>query len=429
MEQKLIFSVSQLNELVKMTLEAQPLLEAVCVRGEISNFTNHYKTGHFYFSLKDEKAVVKAVMFASYASRCRFRPENGMTVLAKGRVSAFVRDGQYQIYVESMEPDGLGSLALAYEQRKEKLQKLGMFDPAHKRPLPPYPDTIGIITSPSGAAVRDIIQVAKRRFAGVRMILYPALVQGEGAAEQLCRGIRYFNRTNCCDVILIGRGGGSLEDLWAFNDESLAHEIYASKLPVISAVGHETDFTICDFVADVRAPTPSAAAELAVPDAAGLRLLLQKQSLRMQGTAQSRLKALRQHLGELSKKRCLSSPLHYTAQRRMAIDRSTDHLCAAIQKILFARRTPLTQSTLRLQQNEAVLLAKKRHATAALGAKLDAMSPLSVLRRGYSITKAEDGTVLRDASMTSPGSALTITLQSGSVHATVTKTDLPKKEN
>ena len=427
MEQNII-AVSQVNEYIKFLLDRDELLTNLCVRGEVSNY-KIYPSGHHYFTLKDAEGALKCVMFRSSAQRLRFRPENGMQVIAYGRVTVFPRDGAYQLYCSALTADGAGDLYVAFEQLKEKLSREGLFDPAHKKPLPRYPHTIAIITSAAGAAIMDMLRILAKRYPLAKIKLLPVRVQGAEAPAEIAGAIRYANRYQVADLIITGRGGGSMEDLWAFNDERVARAIYASEIPVISAVGHEPDVTISDYVADLRAATPSNAAELAVPDAAGLRLLLQKQSLRMQGTAQSRLKALRLHLGELSKKRCLSSPLHYTAQRRMAIDRSTDRLCAALQKILFARRTPLTQSTLRLQQNEAVLLAKKRHATAALGAKLDAMSPLSVLRRGYSITKTEDGTVLRDASVTSPGSALTITLQSGSVHATVTKTDLPKKEN
>lgn len=262
--EKRIITVSELNEYIKMVLENDELLMRVFIKGEISNFTNHYKTGHFYFSLKDEGGAVRAVMFRGSASKLKFVPENGMRVVVGGRVGVFPRDGQYQVYAETMEPDGVGALYVAYEQLKAKLEKEGLFDAAKKKPLPKIPTRIGIITSPTGAAIRDIINILGRRFPLAKAVLYPALVQGEGAAPDLVRGIDYFNSAGNVDVIIIGRGGGSLEDLWAFNDETLARRVAASKIPVISAVGHETDFTLCDFAADRRAPTPSAAAELAV---------------------------------------------------------------------------------------------------------------------------------------------------------------------
>ena len=251
--QQQVLSVAQLNEYIKMQMDNDLLLSSVLIRGEISNFTNHYKTGHFYFSLKDDSALVRAVMFRSYAQHIRFVPENGMKVIAHGRVSVFPRDGQYQIYVDELLPDGVGALYLAYEQLRRKLEGEGLFDPARKRPLPLYPTRIGIVTSPTGAAVRDMIQILGRRFPAAEIILYPALVQGAGAPESLVRGLSAFYHDVSVDLIIIGRGGGSAEDLWAFNDEALARTVAASPVPVISAVGHETDVTICDFVADLRA--------------------------------------------------------------------------------------------------------------------------------------------------------------------------------
>ena len=250
-------SVTQLNEFIKNLIDNTAQLNHVYVKGEISNFKNHYGTGHFYFTLKDDGGLIRAVMFRSSASKLKFMPENGMRVVLHGRVSAFVRDGQYQLYADSMEPDGVGALYIAYEQLKKRLESEGLFDPARKKPLPKIPTRVGIITSATGAAVRDMIHVAGRRFPFAKLILYPSLVQGPGAAAQLIEGVQYFNRTASVDVIILGRGGGSIEDLWAFNDETLARTVAASRIPVISAVGHETDFTICDFVAvPLRLPLP-----------------------------------------------------------------------------------------------------------------------------------------------------------------------------
>ena len=281
MQNTLVLSVSQLNRYIKMNFDADENLANIFISGEISNFTNHYRTGHLYFTLKDDSAAVRAVMFNSSAKRLKFMPEDGMKVIARGRVSVYEASGQYQLYVDDMQPDGVGALNLAYEQLKEKLQKEGLFSELHKKPLPPYPEKVGVITSPTGAAVRDIINVLGRRFPYAEIVFCPVLVQGDGAHLQLTDAVNLFNSERAADVIIIGRGGGSIEDLWEFNDEGLARAVYNSEIPVISAVGHETDFTICDFVADMRAPTPSAAAELAVPDANELQYALSALKNRM----------------------------------------------------------------------------------------------------------------------------------------------------
>lgn len=270
-----ILTVSQLNDYVKMLIDSNPMLGNIWVRGEVSNLTFH-TSGHLYFSVKDEKSRVSAIMFRTNAVKLKFRPENGMKVVLHGRVSVFPRDGVYQIYVTSIEPDGIGALYIAYEQLRRRLEAEGLFDERIKKALPKIPSAVGVITSPTGAAVRDIINVTARRFPFAKIILFPSLVQGDGAESNLIEGIRYFNSARSADVIIIGRGGGSIEDLWAFNSELLAREIRMSAIPVISAVGHETDYTICDFAADRRAPTPSAAAELAVPDAVELKLKARK---------------------------------------------------------------------------------------------------------------------------------------------------------
>lgn len=324
--EKRIITVSELNEYIKMVLENDELLMRVFVKGEISNFTNHYKTGHFYFSLKDEGGAVRAVMFRGSASKLKFVPENGMRVVVGGRVGVFPRDGQYQVYAETMEPDGVGALYVAYEQLKAKLEKEGLFDAAKKKPLPKIPTRIGIITSPTGAAIRDIINILGRRSPASKAVLYPALVQGEGAAPDLVRGIGYFNDAGNVDVIIIGRGGGSLEDLWAFNDETLARRVAASKIPVISAVGHETDFTLCDFAADRRAPTPSAAAELAVPETGELSRKLSNVTARLGLLMEGKTGLYRERLTRLASARVLMSPMNMIDDKRMALameERST----------------------------------------------------------------------------------------------------------
>ena len=396
--QQQILSVGQVNEYVKMLMDGDPLLQSVMIRGEISNFTNHYKTGHFYFSLKDESALLRAVMFRSYASRLDFMPENGMKVILHGRISVFPRDGQYQIYVDEMMPDGVGALYLAYEQLKRKLEGEGLFDPARKRPLPPYPTRIGVITSPTGAAVRDMIQILGRRFPASRVILYPALVQGVGAPESLIRGLSVFASAIPVDVIIIGRGGGSAEDLWAFNNETLARAVAASPVPVISAVGHETDFTICDFVADLRAPTPSAAAELAVPDANELRRALSGTCDRLFGTLSSRLEEARAEVNRLALSPVLRSPRRYLEERAMAV--------AFLEKRLTHAADAATE--------------RARTDFGALAAKLGALNPLSVLARGYAAVFDASGAFVTDATALNEGDTLDIRLAKGRAQAVVT---------
>ena len=368
-EERQVFTVTALNEYIKMKLETDEALMRVFIRGEISNFTNH-KSGHSYFTVKDETSRIAAVMFRSSASKLAFIPENGMKVIVGGRVSAYVRDGQYQIYVDTLEPDGVGALYTAYEQRKAKLGAEGLFDEAKKKPLPRYPMRIGVITSPTGAAIRDIINILGRRFPIAEVVLYPSLVQGESAAPQLIEGLRYFNEKKNVNVIIIGRGGGSLEDLWAFNSEALVREVAASELPVISAVGHEIDFTLCDFAADRRAPTPSAAAELAVPERYELKRKLGNVTARLELLEGKKLELLRSTLERMKKSRALTDPRNFIDDKRMALGIAEDKL---YNRITF-------------------LLERKKSALAGKTAKLDAMNPLSVLSRGYGAAFASDGT-------------------------------------
>lgn len=404
-EERQVFTVTALNEYIKMKLETDEALMRVFIRGEISNFTNH-KSGHFYFTVKDEMSRIAAVMFRSSASKLAFIPENGMKVIVGGRVSAYVRDGQYQIYVDTLEPDGVGALYIAYEQLKAKLGAEGLFDEAKKKPLPRYPMRIGVITSPTGAAIRDIINILGRRFPIAEVVLYPSLVQGESAAPQLIEGLRYFNEKKNVNVIIIGRGGGSLEDLWAFNSEALVREVAASELPVISAVGHEIDFTLCDFAADRRAPTPSAAAELAVPERYELKRKLGNVTARLELLEGKKLELLRSTLERMKKSRALTDPRNFIDDKRMALGIAEDKL---YNRITF-------------------LLERKKSALAGKTAKLDAMNPLSVLSRGYGAAFASDGTVIRSAAQVEKGSDISLMLSDGTVRATVCDIVMNEKE-
>ena len=404
-EERQVFTVTALNEYIKMKLETDEALMRVFIRGEISNFTNH-KSGHFYFTVKDETSRIAAVMFRSSASKLAFIPENGMKVIVGGRVSAYVRDGQYQIYVDTLEPDGVGALYIAYEQLKAKLGAEGLFDEAKKKPLPRYPMRIGVITSPTGAAIRDIINILGRRFPIAEVVLYPSLVQGESAAPQLIEGLRYFNEKKNVNVIIIGRGGGSLEDLWAFNSEALVREVAASELPVISAVGHEIDFTLCDFAADRRAPTPSAAAELAVPERYELKRKLGNVTARLELLEGKKLELLRSTLERMKKSRALTDPRNFIDDKRMALGIAEDKL---YNRITF-------------------LLERKKSALAGKTAKLDAMNPLSVLSRGYGAAFASDGTVIRSAAQVEKGRDISLMLSDGTVRATVCDIVMNEKE-
>ncbi|NLK40238.1 MAG: exodeoxyribonuclease VII large subunit [Clostridiales bacterium] len=399
-EKKNILTVTQLNNYIKMLIDSDGLLSSVFVKGEISNFTNH-RSGHLYFTIKDEGSLIRGVMFRSAASKLKFVPENGMKIIAHGRVSAFVRDGQYQLYVDDMQPDGIGSLYFAFEQLKKKLESEGLFDPRRKRPLPKIPARVGIITSPTGAAVRDIINILGRRFPFAKAILYPALVQGPEAPEQLIAGLSHFNDSCPVDVIIIGRGGGSIEDLWAFNDEGLARAIAASVIPVISAVGHETDFTICDFVADRRAPTPSAAAEIAVPETAELKekfnYIITKTASSLNQIIAQKKELLRLH----ATRRPLLSPERLTDDRRMLVLSLHDRMIRTVESSHLLKRN---------------LLAK-------YGAQLDALSPLAILSRGYSVSFAGDGRIVRSTEDVKPGDSIQIKVTDGIIHGAVSKVE------
>lgn len=398
-------SVSQINEYIKMMMDSNPILKSVWIRAEISNFTNHYRTGHFYFSLKDDGALIRAVMFKSYAQNVAFDLKDGMKVLVHGRISSFVRDGQYQVYVDEILPDGTGALYLAFEQLKKKLEAEGLFAETHKKRLPRIPSKIGIITSPTGAAIQDMINVLGRRFPCADVYLYPAQVQGADAAPQLIEGLRYFNRTQSADVIIIGRGGGSAEDLWAFNDERLAHAVYESEIPVISAVGHESDFTICDFVADRRAPTPSAAAELAVPNRDEIKTSLDNLKSRMSNFLLGRINSFRNNLRYLSEAGVLSDPAYMVNDRRMELLHLSEKLDIHIEKKLEKMRAVLGESV----------------------AKLEALSPLAVVSRGYSVVADANGETLKSIDNVSVGDALQIKMNGGELDAVVSNIRKEKK--
>lgn len=392
-----ILSVSQLNEYVKSLIDSSGFLSKVYIKGEISNFTNHYKTGHFYFTLKDEKSLLKAVMFQSYASRIGFVPENSMQVLVSGRISVFPRDGVYQLYAESMEPLGKGALYAAFEQMKARLEAKGYFDSEYKKPVPKFPHKIGIITSPIGAAVADMKNIISRRYPLANICIYPALVQGEGAAQDLCRGVQHFDEDSECDVIIIGRGGGSIEDLWAFNDEALAKTIFECNTPVISAVGHETDFTICDFVADLRAPTPSAAAELAVPDKNELMQHLSSSAARITTALGALVTSKKAMLETLSAKKCFTSP-HYMTER------------------LNEQLADLDRRISRCAQQK---IEADKQRIGAVSARLAALNPMNVLARGYSAVFDSDGKVISSTKQLKTDDELTLVMADGKINAKV----------
>ena len=392
-----VLSISQLNEYIRGKLDSDALLNSVAVRGEISNY-KMYPSGHHYFTLKDETSALKCVMFKGSALRLRFRPDNGIKVIAMGKISVYPRDGVYQLYCTAMAMDGIGDLYAAFEQLKAKLAAQGLFDPAHKKPLPKYPGTIGIITSSAGAAIHDMLRILRKRYPLTQVRLLPVRVQGVEAPGEIAAAIRYANYHKLADLLIVGRGGGSIEDLWAFNDEQVAYAIYESEIPVISAVGHEPDVTISDFVADLRAATPSNAAELAVQDRQALEQQLDGMYTAM-GTALGRqIKSARQHLNILSSSPALQSPDAYLQQRYKNLE--------------------LLQNRLTSAQNQCISRNNQRFI--ALTAKLDAMSPLKVLSRGYSMAQTGEGTVISSVNQVQCGDQIDISFSDGKVADTVT---------
>lgn len=391
-----VLSITQLNEYIRGKMDADGLLNQVAVRGEISNY-KLYPSGHHYFTLKDESSALKCVMFKGNALRLRFRPENGMKVIAMGKVSVYPRDGAYQLYCTAMAMDGVGDLYAAFEQMKKKLEAQGLFDPEHKKPLPKFPGTIGIVTSSAGAAVHDMLRILRKRYPLSSVRLFPVRVQGTEAPGEIAAAIRYANRYQLADLLIVGRGGGSIEDLWAFNDERVAYAIYESDIPVISAVGHEPDVTISDFVSDLRAATPSNAAELAVPDQNALRQHLDAMSAAMATALSRQLKASRQHLDVLRRSNVLRSPTGYLDQKRRQLEILKNRLISA--------------------QSSNISRSKQRYVASI--SKLDAMSPLKVLSRGYSMAQTEKGAVIRSVSQAELGERITVLLSDGKLSATV----------
>lgn len=391
-----VLSITQINEYIRGKMDEDRLLLQLAVRGEISNY-KMYPSGHHYFTMKDENAALKCVMFKTSASKLRFRPENGMKVIAMGRITVYPRDGAFQLYCSAMSMDGIGDLYAAFEQLKAKLAAQGLFAPEHKKPLPQFPKTIGIVTSSAGAAVHDMLRILKKRYPIVKVRLLPVRVQGAEAPGEIAAAIRYANHYKLADLLIVGRGGGSIEDLWAFNDERVAYAIYASEIPVISAVGHEPDVTISDYVADLRAATPSNAAELAVPDQAALLQSMDAAASAMAAALSGKLRHARQRLHVLAQSPALVSPTGYLEQRQQSLEHLKSRLIGA-----------------QMQQ-----IQRKKQRYIGNTAKLDAMSPLKVLTRGYSIVSADDGTIVRSVRQTAPGREVQVMLSDGSLRATV----------
>ena len=394
--EKQTFTVTELNNRIKGLLDLDPLLADVCVRGELSNY-KIYPSGHHYFTLKDSESSLRCVMFKSSASKLRFRPESGMGVTAFGRVSVYPRDGAYQLYCNALMPEGTGDLQVAFEQLKAKLSAEGLFDPAHKKPLPQFPERIAIITSSAGAAVHDMIRILSHRWPMTKVLLLPVRVQGTEAPAEIAGAIRYANEFKVADLIITGRGGGSIEDLWAFNDERVARAIYASKIPVISAVGHEPDVTISDYVADRRASTPSNAAEIAVPDKNEMLDVLRGYDIRSAQAMTKLLDRLKERLSNLESKRVLSDPSVYIDNRRIELDHGRDRLISAQER----------------------LLSGKKQSYVRLAASLDAMSPLRVLSRGYAIASKPDGEPVRSVKGLEAGEQISLRLADGSADCLV----------
>ena len=400
---KMILSVTQINEYIRALLSQDDVLSSITVRGEISNLTYH-RTGHIYFTLKDESSVLKAVMFRSNAQRVRFALKEGMSIIVFGRISLYTPSGQYQLYAEDIQPDGIGALYVAYEQIKERLAKEGLFDQSRKKSIPSIPSVVGIVTSPTGAAIHDMINVISRRFPLAKIVLYPALVQGDTAYKTIIAGIDYFNRTNSADVLIVGRGGGSMEDLWAFNNVDLAYAIADSRIPIISAVGHESDFTICDFVADLRAPTPSAAAELAVPDAIAIRHKILNLHTKITGLTSGKIQDCRNKIRMLSASRVLMSKQDLLNEYKMKIGLLSD----------------------RLDINQSNILKNKRYCLGVLGARLNAISPLNTLSRGYTIVNDQNAKTVSSVENVSLNDKIELIMSDGKITAIVR--DIKKTE-
>ncbi len=394
-ERQAIF-VTQLNQYIKELMNRDDILSDVLVKGELSNFKAH-SSGHMYMSLKDEGGVLRAVMFRGNAQKLKFKPQNGMKVVAHGRVAVYERDGQYQLYIDDMQQEGIGDLYVAFEELKTRLNREGLFDSAHKKPLPKYPKKVGVITAPTGAAIRDIINVLSRRFSYSDVVLYPVLVQGENSAASIVEALRYFNETHLADVLIVGRGGGSIEDLWSFNEESVARAIYQSDIPIISAVGHEIDFTISDFVADLRAPTPSAAAELVVPSQIELKEKFNNVYNRLYSQANRILERASLRLKQQAEHPLMRNPLSKMDEQRIYLDRLYQGFADGCIRVL--------------EENQ-----KKLQISAT---KLDGLSPLGVLSRGFSVIKNEENRVVKSVKDVKAGDQLSLTVMDGTIQTVV----------
>lgn len=397
-------SVTQVNLYIKEIMNRDVVLTDILVKGELSNFKAH-SSGHMYMSLKDESGVMRAVMFRSSAAKLKFKPQNGMKVVAHGRITVYERDGQYQLYIDDMQQDGIGDLYVAFEQLKVKLNQEGLFDPAHKKPLPRYPKKVGVVTAPTGAAIRDIINVLSRRFSYTDVVLYPVLVQGENSAQSIVEAIRYFNRNRAADVMIVGRGGGSIEDLWSFNEEAVARAVYDSEIPIVSAVGHEIDFTISDFAADLRAPTPSAAAELVVPSQAELGEKFNNVYSRLYSQANRIMERARLQLKAQTERPAFRNPMLKVNEERMYLDRLSQDFTTAYTGILN-------------QKKQALQVGISR---------LDGLSPLGTLARGFSVAKDQQGHVVRTVKQVSAGESLEVMVEDGRILATVDRTEKEKE--
>ncbi|MBE5041127.1 exodeoxyribonuclease VII large subunit [Ructibacterium gallinarum] len=400
MIEKQALSVTQVNQYIKEVMNRDTVLTDILVKGELSNFKAH-SSGHMYMSLKDESGVMRAVMFRSSAAKLRFKPQNGMKVVAHGRITVYERDGQYQLYIDDMQQEGIGDLYVAFEKLKNKLNAEGLFDPAHKKPLPKYPKKVGVITAPTGAAIRDIINVLSRRFSYSDVVLYPVLVQGENSAASIVEAIRYFNRTDGADVLIVGRGGGSIEDLWSFNEEIVARAIYDSHIPIVSAVGHEIDFTISDFAADLRAPTPSAAAELVVPSQNELMDKFNNVYSRLYSQANRILERAKLMLKSQAERPVLTDPRLKLNEQRIYLDRLYQDLTGACTD----------------------LFRGKQQAASLAVSRLDGLSPLGALHRGFSVTEDGNGHVIRSVKQTAPGEKISILVEDGRILAVTEKTE------
>ena len=422
----MIYTVTQLNQQIKGMLESNPSFRNIFVQGEISNYKQH-TSGHHYMTLKDADGAISAVLFRADAARLRFRLMNGMKVIARGRVSSFPKTGQVQLYLADLMPDGTGALHLAFEQLKSKLYAEGLFDPSHKQEIPRMPRTIALVTSPTGAAVRDMIRILGRRYPLAEVQLWPVLVQGENAAADIAKTIARINAHGQADVMIVGRGGGSLEDLWAFNEEIVARAIYNSKIPVISAVGHEPDVTIADFVADLRAPTPSGAAELAVPDRGELSILIDREQERLMTALENRLNGLANRLQAQEDRLARCTPAQYVAERRRRTEELIERMRLAQLRKIDSLKTGFSYQEKKLRDMPDILLERRRGKLQSLSGQLDALSPLRVLARGFSVVTDAQNKIITDSADLQTGDAVTLRFAQGTAKAQITSVQKSRK--